>query len=50
MENQTESVAPSQIDGKWGEYVTVEFDEGIAWVTLNRRSSAMPSIPASSGK
>ncbi len=47
MENQTESVAPSQIDGKWGEYVTVEFDEGIAWVTLNRpkqRNAINPGI------
>lgn len=43
MENQTESTAP----GKWGEYVTVEFDEGIAWVTLNRpkqRNAINPGI------
>ncbi|MGK6316327.1 p-hydroxycinnamoyl CoA hydratase/lyase [Neorhizobium sp. DT-125] len=43
MENQTESTSP----GKWGEYVTVEFDEGIAWVTLNRpkqRNAINPGI------
>jgi trans-feruloyl-CoA hydratase/vanillin synthase len=47
MENKTESTAPDQIDGKWGEYVTVEFDEGIAWVTLNRpkqRNAINPGI------
>ena len=43
MENKTESTTP----GKWGEYVTVEFDEGIAWVTLNRpkqRNAINPGI------
>lgn len=43
MENQAGLAAP----GKWGEYVTVEFDEGIAWVTLNRpkqRNAINPGI------
>ncbi|MFB9948747.1 p-hydroxycinnamoyl CoA hydratase/lyase [Rhizobium puerariae] len=43
MENQTESTEPR----KWGDYVTVEFDEGIAWVTLNRpkqRNAINPGI------
>ncbi|MGK9052981.1 p-hydroxycinnamoyl CoA hydratase/lyase [Xaviernesmea oryzae] len=43
MENKTESTSA----GKWGEYVTVEFDEGIAWVTLNRpkqRNAINPGI------
>ncbi|MBP2561565.1 trans-feruloyl-CoA hydratase/vanillin synthase [Neorhizobium galegae] len=47
MENQTESAAASQNNGKWGEYVTVDFDEGIAWVTLNRpkqRNAINPGI------
>ncbi|MCC2613993.1 MULTISPECIES: p-hydroxycinnamoyl CoA hydratase/lyase [Rhizobium/Agrobacterium group] len=47
MENQTESTAAEQTMGKWGEYVTVEFDEGIAWVTLNRpkqRNAINPGI------
>ncbi|WP_440412583.1 p-hydroxycinnamoyl CoA hydratase/lyase [Neorhizobium petrolearium] len=47
MENQTESTATDQTMGKWGEYVTVEFDEGIAWVTLNRpkqRNAINPGI------
>jgi len=46
MENKTESTT-EQIAGKWGEYVTVEFDEGIAWVTLNRpkqRNAINPGI------
>lgn len=43
MENQTELAAP----GKWGEYVTVDFEDGIAWVTLNRpkqRNAINPGI------
>ncbi|CDZ46321.1 p-hydroxycinnamoyl CoA hydratase/lyase [Neorhizobium galegae] len=47
MENQTESAAAGQNNGKWGEYVTVDFDEGIAWVTLNRpkqRNAINPGI------
>lgn len=47
MENQTESTAADQTMGKWGEYVTVEFEEGIAWVTLNRpkqRNAINPGI------
>lgn len=43
MENQAGLTAP----GKWGEYVTVDFDEGIAWVTLNRpkqRNAINPGI------
>ncbi len=40
------SGAPSQ-NGAWGENVTVEFEDGIAWVTLNRparRNAINPGI------
>ncbi|SMC86700.1 p-hydroxycinnamoyl CoA hydratase/lyase [Rhizobium sp. RU36D] len=43
MENQAGLAAP----GKWGEYVTVDFEDGIAWVTLNRpkqRNAINPGI------
>jgi trans-feruloyl-CoA hydratase/vanillin synthase len=47
MQNTPDSTVSEQAAGQWGEYVTVDFDEGIAWVTLNRpkqRNAINPGI------
>lgn len=47
MENPAASKGATASGEAWGEFVTVEFDEGIAWVSLNRpdrRNAINPGI------
>lgn len=47
MENQAGANGAGTQKEAWGEFVTVEFDEGIAWVSLNRpqrRNAINPGI------